>query len=282
MSIQNLLTKPVYNLEGFSLYANTEPPNGYQAHAHAELEIFILLNHAFVEAKWGTDKDLKCQSQTVQAGQLCIIPSHQPHEINWQQEAEYIIMFLHPSFLRKAAQMLIPNNIPIIAEQYAIDDTLLLSLGMALYSAFQDGATMEHLYIDSLVNLLAVHLLRNYGTPLLNPQDKGREHQQWLASVLHHIHHSLDQDLRLAKLANLAQMSESSFSHQFKHHMQTSPHRYIIQKRIELATKLLRQRELSITEVALQCGFNSQSHLNIHFRQQTGMTPKAYQNSCAW
>jgi AraC family transcriptional regulator len=59
--------------------------------------------------------------------------------------------------------------------------------------------------------------------------------------------------------------------------MGISPHQYLLQQRVERAKQLLKQRNLSIVDIAFQCGFNSQSHFTRCFRKWTGITPKAYQ-----
>ncbi|MEM9511029.1 MAG: helix-turn-helix transcriptional regulator, partial [Cyanobacteria bacterium P01_E01_bin.35] len=58
-----------------------------------------------------------------------------------------------------------------------------------------------------------------------------------------------------------------------------SPHKYVIQQRIERAKQLLNRDDRSIADIALECGFNSHAHLNKYFRDYTGMTPKAYRQS---
>ena len=52
-----------------------------------------------------------------------------------------------------------------------------------------------------------------------------------------------------------------------------------MQQRIELAKQLLRQ-DLAIADIALECGFNSHSHLGKYFHAMIGMTPKAYRFDC--
>lgn len=48
-----------------------------------------------------------------------------------------------------------------------------------------------------------------------------------------------------------------------------------MQQRIERAKRLLKKADMSIADIALECGFNSQSHLGKYFRKITGMTSKA-------
>jgi AraC family transcriptional regulator len=58
--------------------------------------------------------------------------------------------------------------------------------------------------------------------------------------------------------------------------MGIAPYQYLLQQRIERAKQLLKQTELSIVEIALDCGFSSHSHLSKQFRSFTGVTPKTY------
>lgn len=94
--------------------------------------------------------------------------------------------------------------------------------------------------------------------------------------MLGYIDAHLHQELKLADLASLLGISEFHFSHRFKQVLGTTPHQYLLQQRIERAKQLLKQRDRSIADIALTCGFNSHSHLSKQFRQITGTTPKAY------
>jgi AraC family transcriptional regulator len=60
--------------------------------------------------------------------------------------------------------------------------------------------------------------------------------------------------------------------------MGIAPYQYLIQQRVERAKRLLKQREMLISEIALDCGFANQTHLTKVFRQITGITPKVYRN----
>jgi AraC family transcriptional regulator len=65
----------------------------------------------------------------------------------------------------------------------------------------------------------------------------------------------------------------------FKSSFGLPPHQFILRSRIERARALLRTAETSLVEVALQCGFNSQSHFTTAFRRLVGTTPAAYRAS---
>ncbi|MBD2072359.1 helix-turn-helix transcriptional regulator [Phormidium sp. FACHB-592] len=110
---------------------------------------------------------------------------------------------------------------------------------------------------------------------------KGLTHTQ-LQQVLDYIQTHLDsaeptlreRDLSLAELAETLNLSPTYFATAFKQAINISPHQYVIQQRVERAKLMLSKTDLAITDIALQVGFSSQSHLNQQFKRLTGMTPK--------
>jgi AraC family transcriptional regulator len=125
-----------------------------------------------------------------------------------------------------------------------------------------------------------VHLLRNYAATQVRlslPTDGLPAY--YLQRVTDYIHDSLEQDIKLADLAAVLDMSQFHFGRCFKQALGLSPHQYIIQQRVERAKQLLRHKELSLSEIAFQCGFSSQSHLGEWFRKTVGITPKAYRKT---
>ena len=53
-------------------------------------------------------------------------------------------------------------------------------------------------------------------------------------------------------------------------------HRYLLNRRIERARRLLGQADMSIAQVAYRCGFSSQAHLTLAFRRACRLTPGEY------
>jgi len=77
------------------------------------------------------------------------------------------------------------------------------------------------------------------------------------------------------RLASVSGVSEAHFSRSFKQAFGTPPHRYLLTRRIERATALLRDTELPITDIAFQTGWESLGTFGRTFRDITGENPGA-------
>lgn len=79
--------------------------------------------------------------------------------------------------------------------------------------------------------------------------------------------------ISIAQLAAECRLSTCHFARSFRHSTGISPHRWLMHRRVERATELLKQSPLPITEIALSCGFADQSHLTRVFTSVHGSAP---------
>ena len=86
----------------------------------------------------------------------------------------------------------------------------------------------------------------------------------------------LDETISVQRLAEIAQLSRYHFARAFKRSFGVPPHRYHMNRRIERAKSLLRERAHSVTEVGLMLGFSETSAFTTSFRRALGMTPSDY------
>jgi AraC family transcriptional regulator len=212
-------------------------------------------------------------------GDFSITPAEAPFFARWDSDDRLLQIRIASRFIEQVAEEALainPDRLEVLPE-FRNRDPQLEAIALMLLTELQQDNLGRKLYIDSLANILAVHLLRQYtaSKPPL-PVYEGGLPQYQLMQVLDYIHDHLDQDIKLADLAQLLGMSQFHFSYLFKRAIGTSPHQYLLRQRIERAKQLLKQPDQSIMEIALECGFNSHSHLSKQFRQFTGMTPTAY------
>jgi transcriptional regulator GlxA family with amidase domain len=77
------------------------------------------------------------------------------------------------------------------------------------------------------------------------------------------------------RLARVSGVSEAHFARSFKQAFGVPPHRYLLTRRIERASALLRDTDLPITEIAFQTGWESLGTFGRTFRDITGESPGA-------
>lgn len=215
-------------------------------------------------------------------GDISLTPAKMPFFARWDSDDHYMQIRITSRFIQSVARETIDiNSEPLeLLPEWRTRDPHIESIGMLLLAELKQKNLGRRLYIESLANVLAVHLLRQYAAPKrrLSIYEGGLPERQVLL-VLEYINEHLNQDIKLADLAALLSMSQFHFSHLFKQSIGTAPYQYLLQQRVERAKQLLKQTDQSIMDIALECGFSSHSHLSKQFRQFTGMTPKAYRTN---
>lgn len=94
-----------------------------------------------------------------------------------------------------------------------------------------------------------------------------------LKKVITYIQQNYQNKLYISELAGLANMNEQYFCRFFKKALGKTPVSYINDYRIRHAVSLLRNTELPVTEVCMECGFNNLGHFMKEFKRATHLTP---------
>lgn len=228
---------------------------------------------------WSVDGG-KPQTTPLPAGSVFIYSSR---EFIWHQrekESEYLNLFLEPQVINQLAD---DNGISKTIElehRVIFPDPTILHVAQLLKSEAVNGGLASNLYVESLRNLLAIHLLRNYGgISKKSSQEAGDFDTFKLKQIKDYIEENLPEQLTIATLAKLVPMSEFHFARIFKTLVGESPYRYILKRRIERAKVLLRLTRFSSAEIAYQVGFSNSSHFTAQFRKLLGVTPIIYRKS---
>jgi AraC family transcriptional regulator len=214
------------------------------------------------------------------AGQISVTPAGVSYSANWQKELEYVMVWLSQEFIERATVDFKANKAAKIIPACGPQDPLIRSIGQALASELDSGQPNGKLYAESLVNTLAVHVLRHYSTDsLVADLQFGGLPAHRLRRVTEFIDGNLENDLSLAEIAQAAELSPYHFARSFKQTTGLTPIQFLMQRRIEYAKSMLTESELPIVEIGLSAGFKNQSHFTTLFRKLTTMTPKAYRNA---
>ena len=168
-----------------------------------------------------------------------------------------------------------------IVPRFGIVDPLLEQLAIALAEALRNGSVRDGLYVDTVAQMVAVHLARAHSVqsrPGPLPPTPMVSHQR-MRHLIEYIEANLDQPLTLDTMAAQVGISPLYLARAFKAAIGQSPHQYVLARRIERAKELLRNTEMPIIDVALSVGFSSQSHLSHWMLRHTGVSPAVYRRS---
>ena len=222
--------------------------------------------------------DGKLKTEARNQGDIAVIPGGISQRCNWNTLSEFTILAIAPTLLEQVGQDLVNcDRIELIPHYMTEQDILIQGIFGALRQELEFGKIGGYLLVDSLKTALAIHLLRNYCTaqPRLSSYTDGLSKFK-LQQITEYINEHLHEEVKLIELAAIAQISPYHFLRLFKQSMGTTPHQYILQRRIDQAKYLLEQTELSIAEIAFRVGFCDQSHLTRCFKRLLGMTPKQF------
>jgi len=94
--------------------------------------------------------------------------------------------------------------------------------------------------------------------------------------VVEFIEEHLAEEISLAALAELVDLSVYHFARAFAQSFGAPPHRYHMGRRMDRAKSLLQRRALSVTQIGIRTGFRETSSFTRAFRKFTGLTPTEY------
>ena len=161
-----------------------------------------------------------------------------------------------------------------------VNDAAISSLGSTILPALSHADQANRLFVDHVTLAAGIHLASTYGglRPVVRPVRGGlapwqeRRAKEVLSS-------NLDGSVQLKEVARECRLSVSHFSRAFRRTMGVAPHNWLLTRRIEVAKEKLRNSGLSLSEVALACGFADQSHLTRVFTGMIGVRPGAWRRA---
>lgn len=242
---------------------------------HEHREHLLLLALSGCNGEMRTAGGLRASAQV--RGGVCLIPSGEPFSTRVGGDTECLGIYLDPALVERAARDADPLGRFEVVARSNPRDPLVSRVGMALLAEMDSEAPGARLYAESLANVLAVHVLRNYTAAGVEPRRfTGGLSGRRLRRVLSYIAENHEHELTLEDIAGEAAMSTFHFAREFKRATGTTPHQHLIRFRVERAKALLSESQLPLAEVGLRTGFSHQSHFTRLFRRLTGTTPQSY------
>ncbi len=124
----------------------------------------------------------------------------------------------------------------------------------------------------------SAYIARILGEFFTTPWMAVSDNDSMVDKVVNHIEENYEQELSVRELSKVAGLSEFYFSRIFKKQTGFTIHEYIIKTRVVNAKELLRSTNLSLREIAYQCGFSNESSFCNTFKRITDMTPGSFRS----
>lgn len=241
------------------------PPVGPSRH--------VLVVHTGRSANLRWSAEGKACRERFHTGEALVNPAGWASRPRWQDDVELLLLAMEPAWLEKLAAEDGAAGRFELEPRFHFADPLLRMLVERLVTEFEGPKVADLLYAESLVQAAAAVVMRVCGSARSLPAREGGLPPRRLAEVLDFIHANLAARIGLADLAAVAGVSASHFTRAFKASVGESPHRYLMQLRLEGARRALLVSNRPIAEIALEHGFADQSHLTRMMRRHTGTTP---------
>lgn len=221
----------------------------------------------------------KADRRRITKGDITVTPPGKSKGWQHRGHADFVALWLAPALIRNSAAVageIRPERVEIL-DNFGTRDPQIEQLGLSLLSELECEGFGGRLYAESLASALAVHLLRRYSTAGAAVQPTATVLPSFkLRRATEYINDNLGRNLALSEIARTLAMSSYHFARVFKQTTGVAPHHYLIERRVESAKSLLRETDLSITEIAHRVGCTNQSHFSMLFHRATAMTPSMF------
>ncbi len=256
---------PFYEKKGTDIHLRKNNILTCAKHLHGHIELAIMLNgrtKAFADDKGG----VLCEGHA-----FISFPNQVHYFADEFGELEHVL-FIFPSNKIPEFNKIFSKKLPVQPIVQIDLEKILPVINIALEAQQRKNAYHETV-IENCLSIILAHIFER-----IELKDVKKRNISAIQSILLYCSEHYNDNITLEKIAENTHMSKYYISHIFSKEIGISMTEYINTLRIRDAEMLLKQGEMSITEVAFAVGFNSLRSFNRHFFAQTGRTPRQIRN----
>lgn len=205
---------------------------------------------------------------------FCLSPNIEHHEVQDYLPPKYSTIFIEENFFEMVLdyyqkEPLHLNGLLVKIKNHKLD---------SLLKSFMETAEETHPSKEPILSHTATLITHELIRTITEHQPSIYHHSSNLMinEIVKFINIEFGSEITLETLSQRANLSKNHFSKCFNDEMSITPMEYLRSIRLKNAKKMLRSNELSITQIAQLCGFNSSSYFTKSFREVFGETPKVF------
>lgn len=130
--------------------------------------------------------------------------------------------------------------------------------------------------LRSISTQIVFRLIRDMHSEQNKNREKKGSDNQYISKAITYMQENYQTNISINDLCNLIYLSPYHFKRIFKEHTGRTPHRYLVDIRLEKAKELLIINGCSIEDIAGLCGFINAGHFSVAFKRGTGLSPSEY------
>lgn len=224
-------------------------------------------------------------TRRINRGDLFVTRSVAPYEVRFEsppgEELETLSLHIAVEPFLTALGVRYPGNeMKVEVADFFGRDEILLLVCLTCAELLKSRVSGKSRRILALTDLLSAHLIETYtsigaavavrtgGLPIRH-----------LRRIEDHVEARLSEEIPVAELAELLEISSSHFAHVFKESTGMTPLQFITRRRVTRAQQLIRETRRSLIDIALEVGYSSPSHFAQVFRKVTGVSPTEFRGS---
>jgi len=259
----------------YSIYVAEQHRCVWEKHTHNCTQITVAMSPAQVRGEWvGTAG--RVERRELNGDMIWVVPPGVQHLIHFNRKASLVHLYIDEGFFRSMLPDAPDNMQQALIPSLLVRDQFLVELAKSLYRETKLRTPTE-LFTQSVATLTASHLVRTYSCSRDSlPLYRGGLGPSREKRIRAYIDEHLSEDLSLEELARVVDISPNYLISLFRDSVGMTPHKYVLQQRIERTRKLLARPGLSLLEIAQGCGFRDQSQFTTIFRRNFGVTPGQY------
>lgn len=208
-------------------------------------------------------------------GCLAINPAGVDSTLSWSATRENAVISISPEALSDlAAHEFDLADVELEPPAFGTVDLWALTIARRFTAELTGETAQNELYLDSLVTVFGVHMLRTYASRKRQvTAPRGGLSPNSARRVQEYLNENFTRKISVSELAYVAGVSANHFILRFGKTFGMPPHRYLMNLRLDFAEKLLLDGKLSIAEVAYVAGYSDQGHLATSMKKYRGKSP---------
>lgn len=250
-----------WRFNGFEITETSYPPHvSIKAHSHYCSMLSIVLSGSFSEQF----KNKKIEMSELG---LCYKPAREVHSNKFHNYgARCLTIQLSNEWIEKL------HNEGFDTEHVLVSSTY---LNTSILTRLRNELQIIDKYSETIIQGLIIELFANLMRPAAETEDKTHI-PGWLTDIIDYIENSLYDDLSINAIAKNIGIHPVYLINTFRKYYNTTPGKYLRQKKIEHICMELSNGSKSLIDVAYKYNFTDQSHFIKFFKKHTGLTPSKY------